>query len=179
MRPDKARTSWIPLFMTVATVCALLPAAPAIAQNASQIARVKAGTHCPGCNLFQADLGKLALVGRNFGRARLRQADLSLGTFTRSRFDHADLRDANLFGVLAGHADFSGADLQNASLVGGYFQQANFRHARLNGANFGGADLRGATGLSPSQLATACGDASTRLPQGLHLPSCPPPTKSE
>ena len=156
------------------TALAMAITAPASAQNATQIARARAGDSCGGCNLFQADLGKLVLTGRNYARARLRQADLSLGTFTRSRFDHADLRDANLFGVLAGYANFSGADLRNASLVGGYFQHADFRGARLTGANFGGADLRGATGLSTLQLATACGDASTRLPPGLRLPPCPP-----
>ena len=49
----------------VATIfaCAL----PAAAQNAGQIARVRAGASCPGCNLFQADLTGLEDMrrGRN------------------------------------------------------------------------------------------------------------------
>ncbi len=171
-KPTPAFAALIRLLLASLVVLTLEVPGSALAQNAGQIARVKAGANCPSCNLFQADLGKLVLTGRNYAGARLRQADLSLGTFTSTRFSHVDLRNANLFGVLAGHADFSGADLQNASLVGGYFQHANFRNAHLAGTNFGGADLRGASRLSQAQLATACGDESTRLPPGLHLSPC-------
>ena len=152
---------------------ALLSAAgDAFAQNATQIARVKAGGDCVACNLFQADLGGFVISGRDYTHARLRQADLSLGRFTGSRFDHADLRDTNLYGISAGHARFAGADLGNASLVGGYFQHANFVAARLVGANLSGADLRGAIGLTSPQLSQACGDKSTRLPPGLGVSGC-------
>jgi uncharacterized protein YjbI with pentapeptide repeats len=48
-----------------------------LAQNSSQIAKVRAGANCPGCNLFQADLSNLTLSGKNLAKARLRQADLS------------------------------------------------------------------------------------------------------
>ena len=43
--------------LTAATVAVLVAVAlPAVAQNAGQIARVRAGNSCPGCNLFQAAL---------------------------------------------------------------------------------------------------------------------------
>jgi len=149
-----------------------LAAGPAAAQNASQIARVKAGASCPGCNLFQADLGNLQLKGRNYAGARLRQADLSLGTFNHSRFSHADLRDVNAYGALFSSADFSGANLTHASFVGTYLEGANFSGAVLDGTNFSGAEMERARGLTQARLNHACGDAQTRLPRGLTIPAC-------
>ena len=70
-------------------------ASPAAAQNAGQIARVKAGASCPGCNLFQADLTGLEKSGQNLSRSRLRQAELSLVVMNRASFAGADLRDVN------------------------------------------------------------------------------------
>jgi uncharacterized protein YjbI with pentapeptide repeats len=153
-------------------IMVLALALPAGAQNAGQIARVQAGASCPRCNLFQADLTGKTLARRNFAGARLRQADLSLGTFTGSRFAGADLRDLNGYGALFGHADLRGADLTHASLVGAYLEHADFTRAKLVGVNLSGAELSTARGLTPSQLAEACGDGSTRLPRGLQLRPC-------
>lgn len=69
-------------------------------------------------------------------------------------------------------ASFAGADLTNASLVGTWLRGANFAGATLTGANLSGADLTGARGLSQRQLDRACGDATTTLPAGLHIPPC-------
>ncbi len=60
-----------------ATVLALV-ALPAMAQNAGQIARVRGGASCSGCNLFQGDFSGLEARGLNLSGSRLRQADLSL-----------------------------------------------------------------------------------------------------
>ena len=43
----------------------------------------------------------------------------------------------------------------------------------LRGARFEGADLEHVQGLTQNQLTDACGNAETRLPEGLHLPACP------
>jgi uncharacterized protein YjbI with pentapeptide repeats len=145
---------------------------PALAQNAAEVGRAEAGASCPHCNLFQANLGDKDLKGRNYGGARLRQSDMSLSVFTRNNFAGADLRDVNGYGALFGNANFTGADLTNATLVGSYLEGANFRHARLNGVNFSGAEMAKAVGLNQAQLSTACGDESTTLPHGLHLPAC-------
>ena len=153
-------------------VLATTLAAPALAQDARQIARVKAGAPCPGCNLFQADFGSLSLKGRNLAGARLRQADLSASLAGRARFAGGDLRDLNAYGAVMGSADFARSDLTNATFVGAYLEGANFARAKLAGANFSGAEMARARGLTQAQLSEACGDASTRLPRGLRLKPC-------
>jgi uncharacterized protein YjbI with pentapeptide repeats len=156
----------------LAALAALLATTPAAAQNAGQIAHVKAGASCPHCNLFQAELSGLNLKGRNLAGARLRQADLSAAVAGHARFDGGDLRDLNAYGAVLGGADFARSDLTNATFVGAYLEGANFSNARLDGVNFSGAEMARARGLTPAQLAGACGDASTRLPRGLHLKAC-------
>ena len=158
------------LALAAAVLAAL--AGPAHAQNAGQIAHVKAGAACPRCNLFQADFANLNLKGRNLAGARLRQADLSAALAGRARFTGGDLRDLNAYGAVMGGADFARADLTNATFVGAYLEGANFAGARLSGVNFSGAEMAHARGLGPGQLVGACGDASTRLPRGLRLPAC-------
>ena len=149
-----------------------LAAAPALAQNASQIAAARRGANCAGCNLFQADLGHTELKAKNFSRARLRQADMSLGVFNGSRFTSADLRDVDAYGALFSNADFAGANLTNASFVGTYLQGANFAGADLTGTNFSGAEMDRARGLTQGRLDKACGDEATRLPPGLRIRYC-------
>lgn len=154
------------------SVAALASAAPALAQNASQIARVRGGASCPGCNLFQADLSNLTLRGRNLSKARLRQADLSTVVMNRVSFAGGDLRDVNAYGGVFGGASFARANLTNASFVGAFLEGANFAGANLTGVNFSGAEMDRATGLTQGQLNRACGDSSTRLPRGLSIPGC-------
>jgi uncharacterized protein YjbI with pentapeptide repeats len=153
-------------------LAALLVASPAAAQNAGQIARVKAGASCPGCNLFQAELSGLEKTGQNLSRSRLRQADLSLVVMNRASFAGADLRDVNAYGGVFGGASFAGANLTNASFVGSYLVGARFAGADLTGANFSGAELDRVSGLTQRQLDRACGDEATRLPRGLRIPAC-------
>ena len=135
---------------------------PAMAQNASQIARVRAGQSCPGCNLFQGDFSYLEVRGLNLSGARLRQANLSLSVMNRTRFTNADLRDVDAYGAVFSSASFVGTFLEGADCSG----------ARLDGVNFSGAQMQGATGLTQRQLDRACGDAATRLPGSLRIPAC-------
>lgn len=154
------------------SAAALVSAAPALAQNPSQIAKVRGGASCPGCNLFQADLANLTLRGQNLAKARLRQADLSAAVMNRANFSGGDLRDVNAYGGVFGGASFARTDLTNASFVGAYLESANFSGANLSGVNFSGAEMDRAVGLSQGQLNRACGDDSTRLPRGLSIPGC-------
>ncbi|HEX4180312.1 MAG TPA: pentapeptide repeat-containing protein [Caulobacteraceae bacterium] len=149
-----------------------LAASPTLAQNAAQVARAEGGASCPGCNLFQANLYNKDLRGRNYAGARLRQADMSLSVFNHVSFAGGDLRDVNGYGALFSGANLKNVNLTNATLVGSYLQGANFRGAKLDGVNFSGAEMDKAVGLRQAQLAHACGDASTTLPRGLHLPDC-------
>ena len=150
----------------------LAVAAPALAQNAGQIASVRRGASCAGCNLFQGDFSGLEARGLNLSGARLRQADLSLSVMNRTRFSNADLRDVEAYGGVFSSSNFSGANLTNASFVGAYLEGSNFAGATLSGANFSGARLTRATGLTQSQLNQACGDASTALPGALRIRAC-------
>ena len=154
------------------TLAAALAASPALAQNAGQIARAKAGASCPGCNLFQADFQNSELKGKTFARSRLRQADMSAAIMNHTSFAGGDLRDVNAYGAVFTGANFAGADMTNATFVGAYLQGANLRGAHLSGVNFSGAEMDRALGLTQAQLSAACGDDSTRLPRGLHIKPC-------
>lgn len=158
--------------LALAAAALLTAAAPAQAQNAGQIASVRRGASCPGCNLFQGDFSGLEARGLNLARARLRQADFSLSVMNRTRFNRADLRDVEAYGGVFSGSDFSGADLTNASFVGAYLQGATFSGATLSGANLSGADLSRAAGLTQAQLNRACGDGSTILPRNLRISAC-------
>ena len=160
-----------PIVLTALALAVSL-AAPAVAQNAGEVARARSGASCPRCNLFQADFASLTLRGKNFAGARLRQADLSAGVFTHSRFAHSDLRDLNGYGAVFTGADLRGADLSAATLVGAYLRGADFSGATLVGANLSGAEMSKARGLTRPQLSRACGDAATTLPRGLSVAPC-------
>lgn len=149
-----------------------LVALPALAQNATEIAKVQAGANCPHCNLFQVDLYNRQVKGRDFAGARMRQADFSLSVFNKTDFAGADLRDVNAYGALFGGASFRHADMTNATFVGAYLEGANLSGANLTGVNLSGAEMDRASGLSQGQLNRACGDETTTLPHGLHVPTC-------
>ena len=157
-------------YLTLTAALVLGP--PALAQNASQIAQVRAGASCPGCNLFQSDMSGLEIPGRNYAGARLRQADLSLAVLNRANLSRTDLRGVNAYGGVFSSARFTGANLTHADCVGAYLQGANLAGANLTGTNFSGAEMDRALGLTQAQLNQACGDESTRLPKGLTLPRC-------
>jgi uncharacterized protein YjbI with pentapeptide repeats len=171
-RPYRRRPAAAFALGAFVALAAGLGAGPASAQNPALIAKARSGANCPGCNLFQADLSNLELKNRNFAGARLRQADMSAAVLTHSRFDRADLRDLNAYGGVFTGSSFARADLTNASFVGAYLEGANFQGAHLNGVNFSGAEMDRATGLTAAQLASACGDASTKAPRGLTLRPC-------
>ncbi|MEM1086883.1 MAG: pentapeptide repeat-containing protein [Pseudomonadota bacterium] len=158
-------------FLALATL-ALALATPAFAQNASHIAKAQKGQSCSGCNLFQADMAYRDVSGADFAKARLRQSNLSLATLDNVNLSNSDLSIANLFGARLNSCDLTGADLGKAAAVGTYFGSSTLKSADLSQANFSGADLSLTIGLTQAQLNKACGDAATRLPQGLRIPRC-------
>ena len=72
-------------------------------------------------------------------------------------FANADFTFSNL-----SHSDFSGADLSGAI----------FENTHMRATNFSGADLSSASSLAPEQLALACGDEKTKLPEGFTIERC-------
>lgn len=147
-------------------------AVPAIAQDASEIAKAKSGENCSGCNLFQADLSYLQIRNVSFSAARLRQSNMSLATMDGVNFSAANLSIANLYGGRFTGASFENADLTDATLVGGSFINADFSGSNLTNANLSGAEMSKATGLTQGQLDLACGDDTTQLPSGLKVQQC-------
>jgi uncharacterized protein YjbI with pentapeptide repeats len=95
----------------------------------------------------------------------LHDANLKGALLAKTNLSNADLSGAYLTGTSLSGANLTGANLSNADLSGAY----------LTGANLTGADLRGAKNLTQMQLDQACGDAHTKLPEGLTIKPCPPP----
>ncbi|MBC7769980.1 MAG: pentapeptide repeat-containing protein [Phycisphaerales bacterium] len=165
------------LFATTSPAFAQAPAATGgpITNQAERDAiavRVRGGTACANCDLFQIDLPYQSIAGRDFSGARIRQANLSVAIADRARFQGANLSLTNFFGARLSGADLTDANLEGATFVGAYLGGARMRGAILDGANFSGAELADAVGLTQAQLNTACGDAATTLPQGMTIPAC-------
>ena len=109
---------------------------------------------------------------RDLTGADLREADLSLATLDKSWLSGAEMSGAVLVGAKLGLANLSGADLTGASLKGAWLVSAVLVDTVLAGADLSGAWLANSRGLTQGQLSTACGDGSTRLPDGLAVPPC-------
>ncbi|MGB3811445.1 MAG: pentapeptide repeat-containing protein [Parvibaculum sp.] len=144
-------------------------------------------------DLRKAQLTRADLTGTRLARANLEGADLSHANaagidLTGANLKGADLSHARLDAALVENADFTGAKLVGANLrlieyvkgvkfrdvdaTGAIFRYASLRGVDFRGANLSGADFTRAWGLSNEQLALACGDDKTRLPDGLVIPTC-------
>ena len=82
-----------------------------------------------------------------------------------------DLAGRDLAGCDLSRADLSTASLIGADLRGAGLQVADLLAADLRGANLDGADLSGALYLTRTQVGSARGSATTRLPDGLPRPA--------
>ena len=88
----------------------------------------------------------------------------------------ASLRGALLGGVVLRDADLTGTDLRNAELTGADLRRAKLQAANLSDANLSTPFLflRKLTvlqGVNQTQLESAIGDKTTRIPSGLRYPS--------
>jgi pentapeptide repeat protein len=108
-------------------------------------------------DLFRANLSGQWLTGEDLRGARLSDANLS----------GADLSGANLSGANLFGANLRGATLNRANLNGSYPFGANLSGANLSGADLSRASLSDAKNVTPTQLDEACGNAETKLPEGL------------
>ncbi|MGV8935963.1 MAG: pentapeptide repeat-containing protein [Allorhizobium sp.] len=142
--------------------------------------------------LLRTTLAGSQLDGANFTRAEAYRSDFSGVSAEGVSFYGAEMQRAIFVGAELAKTDFSKAELgradfRKATLTGSRFSMANLSRARLNGAVFEGAidfqnvfllfariegvDLTLATGLTQTQVDLACGDAKTRLPPGLTMPT--------
>jgi hypothetical protein len=65
-----------------------------------------------------------------------------------------------------------GLKFRDVDATGAIFRYAHLRDVDFSGANLSGADFFRAVGLSTEQLAFACGDDKTRLPEGVMIARC-------
>nr|WP_243716328.1 pentapeptide repeat-containing protein [Actinomadura darangshiensis] len=121
-----------------------------------ELAEVDVGAVRESANVLLRRASELARAGVPGRKRNRRGADL-IGAKLRN----ADLRGADLRGAYLIAADLRGADLRAADLIGADLRDADLR----------GADLTGALFLTRPQLASARGDAATRLPAGLDRPA--------
>lgn len=145
-------------------------------------------------SVWQIDLRRADLTGKEMRRLRLTHADFAHAKLEEANLKDATLRNANLFrSVLSNailrradlslidgrYAIFSKAELVDAMFIEARLNGAEFGNAELHGANFRGADLssanlKGAIGLRQPQLDEACADMSVLLDNRYRQP---PPCK--
>jgi uncharacterized protein YjbI with pentapeptide repeats len=157
------------------------------------------GAKLSGANLIRANLSGADLSGANLSGARLNVGDLSGAILHFAKLNNATLSYAKLSGANLLRANLSGADLSNADLSnaklftvnltgadmrGATLSNANLTYATLSNADLSNADLSNAEllladlsdanlnkakNLTQTQLDGACGNAKTKLPEGLVL----------
>lgn len=147
--------------------------------------------------LIRTSLASSQLQEGNFVKAEAYRGDFSDANAENAKFNNAEMQratfeNARLVGTDFSKAELGRADFEGATLTGAKFTMANLSRARFEGAKFTGPidfenafllltrfegqDLSAATGLEQKQIDIACGDAKTKLPQGLTTPAswpCP------
>jgi uncharacterized protein YjbI with pentapeptide repeats len=127
-------------------------------------------THSSSDALLELDV---AAHRREVNALLLRTSELVRAEVGRKKENH---RGADLIGAKLKGADLRGANFRGAYLIGADLRGADLRMADLIGADFRGADLRGADltesiFLIQSQLDSAKGDSTTKLPSSLTRPT--------
>lgn len=142
--------------------------------------------------LIRTSLASSQLQDGNFTKVEAYRGDFSDANAQNAKFYGAEMQRANFQNAKLVGADFSKAELgradfEGAELTGTKFTMSNLSRARFEGATFTGPidfanaflllarieglDLSAATGLEQKQIDIACGDPSTKLPQGLTAPA--------
>lgn len=137
-----------------------------------------AGAELSGTLLTRANLEGADMRGANASGADLRGANLKRADLSYAHVDAAMLMDTDFTGAKLVGADFRAIELvkgltfRDADLTDAGFRYAFLRGVDFRGANLSGADFTRAFGLSNEQLALACGDERTKLPDDLIIPMC-------
>jgi len=131
---------------------------PAAAADPAAVAKLHGGiVECVGCNLKGADLANTCVKDHDLHGADFTGANASLMCMSFANFTAVSFRNTELSG-----ANMAGAKMDGADLTG----------AKTSITSFLGTDLRKVKGLTQAQLDIACGDATTKLPPGLHVHAC-------
>ncbi|MBW4628061.1 MAG: pentapeptide repeat-containing protein [Brasilonema octagenarum HA4186-MV1] len=121
---------------------------------AANVRRLLTTNECVGCNLFEAQLERVNLLGANLEGANLQEAELEKANLQGTNlqtanlqgvdFSKANLQGVNFQGANLYDADLEGANLQGANLQGANLQKADLQKTNLTTANIEGANLLGA-----------------------------------
>ncbi|MGJ7036981.1 uncharacterized protein YjbI with pentapeptide repeats [Shinella sp. BE166] len=110
--------------------------------------------------------------GASFASAELQRAAFNGADLTNTSFEKADVSRADFDEAILSGASFAYANLARADLSEAKVERAlGFNRAFMLLTRIEGLDLSGATGLDQSQIDIACGDAETKLPNGLTTPT--------
>jgi uncharacterized protein YjbI with pentapeptide repeats len=166
--------------------------------SGANLSRANLSANLSGANLSGANLTGASLTPANLKEANLKEANLSGADLMMTTLLKANLNGANLSGAFLGAAQLNGAHLSAANLKGANLSAADLSGADLSGANLSGADLTGGANLNganlkeanlsradlsdanlsdarnvtQTKLDAACGNADTKLPEGLTLKPC-------
>jgi uncharacterized protein YjbI with pentapeptide repeats len=142
----------------LALIALILLPGPTLAADPAAVAKIHGGiVDCVGCNLAGADLTNTCV----------KEHDLHGADFTGANATLMCMSFANFTGV-----SFRGAELSGANLAGAKMDGADLTGAGTSITSFLGTDLTHVKGLTQKQLDVACGDATTKLPPGLHVHTC-------
>lgn len=150
-----------------------LSGAALAAERALVSMRPTAGLGC-ACDLSSKVLPDYVMTpGSNFQRTRAVEARIQRLVAAGVRLDQADFTSASLPGARFTGTILRGATFRNARLQNSDFTAAVVTSVDFTGAQLRGADLGSAIGLTREQLKSACGDAETKLPEGMTIAICP------
>ena len=130
-----------------------------------------------GADMRDAFLRRATLNGASFKGVKLLKADLERAIleqadFTDANMEETDFSRVNGKGSIHANAVLTFSNLSHSDFTEADFSGANLEGSLLRGTNFSGANLGSALGLLPEQLALACGDEKTMLPEGLEILNC-------
>lgn len=130
------------------------------------------GANFAGVVAYRTNFSKIDFTDANFNKAEIfrsefsgsiiRSADMSKGEFSRVDFSGAQIGDTNFDYSNLARSDFRGTDLTAPiSMKGTYLFRTRFE----------GVDISLISGLEAWQLSMACGNAATKLPDGMSRPN--------
>ncbi|MBT5469573.1 MAG: pentapeptide repeat-containing protein [Nitrospina sp.] len=114
-------------------------------------------------NLRHTNLEETKLQYSNLAEAILEKADMHNAKLLEANLQSADLKNANLCGAGLLESNIQFADFEGARLEGAQFNEGTI----FNQTNLKGALLKGATGLTTSQIDLSQTDSRTQLPDYL------------
>lgn len=120
---------------------------PVQAANPQDIQRLIQTGECSGCDLSDANLEGVHVLGADLRGANLQGADLTEANFEGADLTGANLKDANLTAAYLTNATLDRADLTNANLSSARLYNAATFGAILNGINIQNAEIYG-SGIS-------------------------------